>query len=124
MIHIIDDYFLLAGSIIAIIWGVASLFLTPYLMGRAGEMTRLVLPVWISRSVLVLVTGLVILAAITNLGTENETVRSITLLSGMAFIALVLLTGPRVYRVIPAVGKFGVPLELLAGILILIGSFI
>ncbi|AKG53212.1 hypothetical protein DGWBC_0532 [Dehalogenimonas sp. WBC-2] len=124
MIHIIDDYFLLAGSITAVILGGIAFFLTPYMTRRAGNAKKVFLPIWISRSALVLITGVVVLGAIASVGTENEAVRSLTLISGLALLAVMLTTGPRVYAFAPKLGRVGMPLEIIAALLMLIGSIV
>jgi hypothetical protein len=126
MIHIIDDYFLLAGAAVAVIWGIVAVFLTPSMVRRAAESgnSGLITSLWLARNLLVVFAGLLVFGIITMLGTENTFARPFAMLAGMTIIVLVLLTAPRAYTVMPVAGKIGVLLELLAAILILVGSII
>lgn len=126
MIHIVDDYFLLAGSAVAILWGIVAVYLTPSMVRRAAEAgdKNLITSLWLARNLLVVFAGLLVLGIITTIGTENSTARPFAMLAGMTIIILVLLTAPRAYAVMPTAGKIGVLLELTAAILILIGSII
>ena len=108
----------------AIILGGVSLFLTPYMTRRAGDAKKMFLPIWLSRSALVLITGVVILSVVASVGTENDAVRSLTLISGLALLAVTLSTGSRVYAFTPKLGRAGMPLEIIAALLILVGSII
>ncbi|MDV2990147.1 MAG: hypothetical protein P3T54_08375 [Dehalogenimonas sp.] len=126
MIHIIDDYFLLAGAAVAVIWGIVAVYLTRSMVRRAAESgnSGLITSLWLARNLLVVFAGLLVFGIITTLGTENSVAQPFAMLAGMTIIVLVLLTAPRAYTIMPVAGKIGVLLELLAAILILVGSVI
>ena len=125
MIHIVDDYILLAGSTVAIIWGIVAVCLTPSMVRRtASGGKELLTSLWLARNLVVVFAGLIVLGVITTLGTENSVAQISSLLAGLTLIVLVLLTVPRAYQIMPTAGKIGVLLDLLAAILILFGSMI
>lgn len=125
MINIVDDYLVLAGSLIAIVWGLAAVYLTPNMVKRAAEAgTDLLTSMWLARNLVVVFAGLVALGVTLELGTENPLSQPFIMLAGLTLTVLVLLTAPKAYTVMPVAGKIGVLLELFSAILILVGGIL
>jgi hypothetical protein len=113
MILIVDDYLFLAGGLIALLWGVAHLFL-----GKPAARA------WLAEGIgLVLIGGLVI-SVVAAAGTENDGVRIMTWLAGAAMFGLAAIDFIRGRRGSLAPFKAGAVINAVSGALFIIGSII